>query len=246
MNGQHLKAWFHSPVPRFQPSTPAAVGTGPDYKACSSQEGFRGSWTKTDGRTHSCHSPHAPRCRRSDVGGSPGHSWLSTGGENKSLAWTVFLIGKRGEICHFRITWFKDDDLNERSFLRVKFCLLRANWLFKIKISMPLEGLYQVADTQPLWLPPPSIPLWSRWIHRHGCCSSLCLEVWSGSHSTWHAPPSGCGPHTARLAVYGPIHMTYYTVVEARQRLLFYKDVKLYMSGIRRNITTFLFYRCSV
>lgn len=74
----------HSPAPRFQPSTPEAVGTAPGHKACSSRAASRGSWTKTDGCTHSFHSLHAPRCRRPDAGGSPGHSWLSTGGEDKS------------------------------------------------------------------------------------------------------------------------------------------------------------------
>lgn len=77
----------HSPAPRFQPSTHVVTGTGPNYKACSSREESRGSWTRIDGRTHSFDSPHASRCRRPDAGGSPDRSWLNTGGEDKSPVW---------------------------------------------------------------------------------------------------------------------------------------------------------------
>lgn len=71
----------HSPVPSFLPSTPVAVGTGPDYRACTSLGGFQDSRTKTGGHTRSCRSPREPHCRRWDAGGSLDHSWLSTGGE---------------------------------------------------------------------------------------------------------------------------------------------------------------------
>lgn len=85
-----LAPWTHSPVPRSRPSTPVALGTGPNYKACSSPEACRDSWTKTDGRIHSCRCPRAPHCRRSAAGGSPGHSWPNTGGEERWATTDIF------------------------------------------------------------------------------------------------------------------------------------------------------------
>jgi len=197
-----------SPVPRFQPSTPVAMGMGPDYKACSSLGGFQGSWTKTDGRTHSCHSPHAPRCRRWDAAGSPDHSWLSTGGsirtKNGHEGTIAFIIENRGDFSQYGVSqdgW-----------------LLSVENLFTVKISKPSVWPHHL-DSTLVARSPLSIPLWSRLIHKHACCSFPCLVVGSGSHSTFRAPPAGCDPHNARLVVGGPIRMTYCTVGETRLRL---------------------------
>jgi len=78
-----------SPDPRFRPSTPEGPGRGLGYRACSSQGGPRGSWTWTDGRTHSCHSQHAPHCRRPGAGGSPGRSSPNTGAWTESYPWFI-------------------------------------------------------------------------------------------------------------------------------------------------------------
>lgn len=48
---------------------------------------------------------------------------------------TVFHTGNMGDFCHFRTPGFKGDcDSDEWSFWRVKYCPLRANWLFTIHI----------------------------------------------------------------------------------------------------------------
>lgn len=148
---------------------------------------------------------------------------------------TVFHTGNTGDFYHFHITGFEDDDSHEWSFWRVKYCLFREKWLFTIRILKPLVGLLHLNGTQPLWFSPQSTPLWSRLTHRRGCYSSLCLEVWSGSRSTSHGPPDGCGPHTARFVVGGPLHTTYCTAVERRQRQAVYKDTKALQRQIRKH-----------
>lgn len=129
MTQWHSKACTRSPAPRFQPSTPVATGTGPNYKACSCQGASQGSWTETDGRAHSFHSPHAPRCRRSDAGGSPVHSWLNTAREDKSAKWNNNNVPDRKQewFLSFPHHWICDP--YEWSFWKVKYCLFHSKQL---------------------------------------------------------------------------------------------------------------------
>lgn len=154
MTGQNLEPWARSPVPRFQHSTPVAAGMDPNDKACSSPGASQGSWTKTDGRTHSFHSPHAPRCRRSDAGGSPGHSWLNTGGEDKSQVWNNNGIPDRKQESflsfphHWKWRWW----FTLMVFLKVKYCLFRANILYPSSAKTPLKWhtTFYVSHLSPL------------------------------------------------------------------------------------------------
>lgn len=122
---------------------------------------------------------------------------------------TVFLTGNVGDVCPFHITGIKGAYLHKRAFWRVKYC----EWAFYNQDLKPLRGEISGRGSSPQ-----SIPRWSRWIHRHGCCSSLCPEVWSGSRSTSHEPPAGCGPHIATIDVGGRTHTIYYTVVGKKSK----------------------------
>lgn len=139
---------------------------------------------------------------------------------------TVFHTGKMGD---FHITGFKYGDSHEWPLMESKVLPILSKLTFYN--SDFNVGRHQFNGTQLLQLSPQSNPLWSRWIHRRDCYSFLFLEAWSGSHSTSHGPPAGCGQHTARLDVGGLPHMTYCTVVETRQRPVFHKDGKSYRSG---------------
>ena len=94
-------------TPKFLLSTPEVGGTSPDYTACSSQGGFQGSWTKTDGHTHSYHSHHAPHCRRPSVCGSLAHNWWNTKtGQRETLGYGLSILLKFSWLLRNNYTFY--------------------------------------------------------------------------------------------------------------------------------------------